>query len=135
MEVYSCTRCKSETRFPRYNHARALLDTRRGRCGEWAQCFTLCCRAVALEARVVYDWTDHVWTEVWSSTQQRFLHADSCENACDQPLLYEGGWGKKLNYCIAVGHLGLCDVTFRYTAKHEEVWTQRRVLVPEIWLA
>ena len=116
VELYKCSRCNNETRFPRYNHPGKLLETRVGRCGEWANCFTLCCRAMGLEARYVLDWTDHVWTEVYSPTQRRWLHADSTEMLCDKPLTYEAGWHKKLTYIIAFSCDDIQDVTWRYTA-------------------
>lgn len=134
VELYKCTVCPETTRFPRYNNVKKLLETRRGRCGEWAQCFTLCARTLGYDVRIVYDWTDHVWTEVYSESQQKWLHCDSCENALDTPLLYEAGWGKKLNYIIAFSLYEVFDVTQRYTKKYTEVQTRRNV-VPEDWLA
>jgi peptide-N4-(N-acetyl-beta-glucosaminyl)asparagine amidase len=42
---------------------------------------------MGFEARHIGDWTDHVWTEVWSEERSEWLHADPCENKLDKPKL------------------------------------------------
>ncbi|KAG8080477.1 hypothetical protein GUJ93_ZPchr0007g4436 [Zizania palustris] len=125
VEIYRCKYCSSVTRFPRYNDPYKLLETRKGRCGEWANCFTFYCRAFGYEARLILDFTDHVWTECFSKVYGRWMHLDPCEGVYDNPLLYEKGWNKKLDYVIAISKDGARDVTKRYTRKWHEVLSRR----------
>ena len=146
VEVYSCKTCGSQTRFPRYNKATKLLETRNGRCGEWANCFTLLCRSLGFPARMAFDWTDHVWTEVYLSAEPPvtehaeglpagWKHCDPCENRFDAPLLYESGWGKKLSYVVGFSCCEVVDVTPRYTNRWASDVLKRRVSVQESWLS
>ncbi|KAB1228227.1 Peptide-N(4)-(N-acetyl-beta-glucosaminyl)asparagine amidase [Morella rubra] len=128
VELYRCNFCWRITRFPRYNDPLKLVETRRGRCGEWANCFTLYCRAFGYESRLILDFTDHVWTECFSQFLGRWMHLDPCEGVYDKPLLYEKGWKKKLNYAIAISKDGFYDVTKRYTKKWHEVLSRRNII-------
>lgn len=85
-----------------------------------------------MEARLIVDWTDHIWTEYYSTSQERWIHLDPCEAIADKPLLYEAGWGKQLSYCIAIGRAGVHDVTRRYSANWSEI--KRRRHLPEGWV-
>jgi len=51
---------------------------------------------MGFEVRHVTDWTDHVWVEVYSDSQQRWLRGDD-----DGHLNYEQSREKKLTYIIA----------------------------------
>ncbi|EFJ38668.1 hypothetical protein SELMODRAFT_402768 [Selaginella moellendorffii] len=131
VEIHSCELCGTVTRFPRYNSPAKLMETQCGRCGEWANCFTFYCVALGYNARLVLDFTDHVWTEFHSPYLGRWVHLDPCEASYDTPLLYEKGWGKKLNYVIAVAKDGVYDVTKRYTRKWPEVVSRRNLVSEE----
>ncbi|WIA31328.1 hypothetical protein OEZ86_002229 [Tetradesmus obliquus] len=134
VEAYRCNVCQQVTRFPRYARPAKLLDTRRGRCGEWAHTFLLVLRAAGLDARHITDNADHVWCEYYSAALGRWVHVDACEEAWDTPLLYEGGWGKSLAHVFGSSRHGVTDVTRRYVVQPESL-PSRRVQVPEAWLA
>ncbi|XP_049351094.1 peptide-N(4)-(N-acetyl-beta-glucosaminyl)asparagine amidase isoform X1 [Solanum verrucosum] len=128
VELFRCNSCSNITRFPRYDDPLKLLETRKGRCGEWANCFTLYCRAFGYDSRLILDFTDHVWTECFSPSLGRWMHLDPCEGIYDNPLLYEKGWKKSLNYVFAIAKDGVHDVTKRYTRKWPEVLSQRNII-------
>ncbi|KAK8884708.1 peptide-N4-(N-acetyl-beta- glucosaminyl)asparagine amidase [Tritrichomonas musculus] len=134
-ELYYCQSCGAITRFPRYNDVCKLLETRKGRCGEFANTFGAILKTLGYDIRLVDDFNDHIWVEFWSDEKGRYVHVDPCENIVDQPLTYEKGWGKKETWVIAVGENQCADVTPKYTQNIDDCIRRRKSLCPEEWYA
>jgi len=118
----------------RYNNPEKLLETREGRCGEWANCFGAILRSFAFHVRETYNvLEDHVWVEV--RTLGRWTHVDPCEDAIDKPLMYKHGWKKSCHLCLSFSVAeGARDTTWRYNNLHAELREARKQLVIESWM-
>ncbi|GMS90844.1 hypothetical protein PENTCL1PPCAC_13019 [Pristionchus entomophagus] len=126
VEVHTCPHCQAEARFPRYNDPIKLIETRGGRCGEWANCFALIAHSLGFKTRFIYDVTDHVWVELF--LEGRWIHFDPCEATFDKPLLYEVGWKKPLSYVMAFGRDHVADVTWKYVGDPTVARGRRRMV-------
>jgi hypothetical protein len=98
----------------RHNAPLEILAYRRGRCGEFSIVFTAVCLAHGYRARLILDMSDHVWTEVWDQTKNRWTHVDPSEKRIDDPLMYERDWKKSLSEVYAFENGKVEDVTKNY---------------------
>lgn len=123
IETYACSHCFSKIEFPRINLCTKLLETRRGRCGEWVNCFMLILQAVlGADTFIRYVWNneDHVWCEYFSTGMKRWIHLDPCEAAFDQPDLYVNNWGKKMSYVIGINDAYFIDLSDKYITNKDK---------------
>lgn len=134
-ELHKCTKCGAITRFPRYNDVCKLIETRKGRCGEFSNVFGAILKTLDFDVRLACDLNDYIWVEYWSDEKGKYVHVDPCENIIDAPLTYEKDWGKKETWVIAVGESQCADVTAKYTQNVEDCIHRRSPLCPEEWYA
>ena len=119
VEAHRCTRCGNVTRFPRFNDPMKLLETRRGRCGEFSNAFGAIATALGFRTRACHDFADHVWNECL--VEDRWTHVDPCEGIFDRPSLYVKGWGKAVRRVSGVDAFGAVNATARYAEADDDV--------------
>jgi hypothetical protein len=103
----------------RFSYVPTLLKTQNGRCGEWAILFTAILNALNFRARLVFDFEDHVWTEVWFNVgvSGEWIHVDSTLNpprSIDHPYTYFNDFHHKIVKILAFSPGSIEDVTERY---------------------
>ena len=124
-ELYICSQsnCSQTSRFPRYNAVCKVLETRRGRCGEYSVLLMRMLDLLGYQARWTVDWADHVWCEV--KVEDQWIHMDPCEASVNEPLIYEE-WGKNQTYILSYSDTDVEDVTAKYTTKFNETLLRRQ---------
>lgn len=61
----------------RYVAVSKVLETRRGRCGEYSVLMMRLLEVLGYSCRWVVDWSDHVWVE--ARVGGKWVHIDPCE--------------------------------------------------------
>ena len=73
LEIYYCQNCKKNFEMPKYNDPLMLYETKFGACSEHGKAFTALCVASGLDCRLVVDYMDHTWTEVYYEDEKRWV--------------------------------------------------------------
>ena len=124
VELRFCEACHGASRFVRANDVGYALHTsKRGRCGEYSAAFLAVLVSLGMEARWVFDTTDHVWCEC--KLGGTWVHVDPCEASIGEPQIYEG-WGKNGTLVVAFGEREAVDVTDLYYANQKRDVKARR---------
>lgn len=98
----------------RHTDPLTILKYGKGRCGEYSILYTTLCLAHGYRARIVLDMTDHVWTEIYDTDKNRWIHIDPSEKRIDDPKMYERDWKKTLTEIYAFENGKLVNVTSSY---------------------
>jgi len=100
----------------RHNDPLDILAYGKGRCGEFSILFTAVCLAQGHRARIILDMSDHVWSEIWDTRTNRWVHVDPSDCKIDDPLMYERDWKKTLAHVYAFENGKMEEVTKNYKA-------------------
>ncbi len=98
----------------RHNDPFEIIEYGQGMCREFSVLFTAVCLANGYRARIILDLSNHAWTEVWDTGQNRWFHVDPSEKRIGDPEIYERDWKKNLEEVYAFENGVMEDVTKNY---------------------
>jgi len=98
----------------RHNDPFEIIEYGQGKCREFSVLFVALCLANGYRARLILDMSDHVWSEVWDATLEKWIHVDPSEKRINDPEMYERDWKKNLREVYAFENGELKDVTKTY---------------------
>ncbi len=119
--VYTYMKWDDSPALPRYTDILQILKYKRGRCGEYANLFTGMLIAGKVEARLIFDFSDHVWTEIKYGDKWIPLDCTLANPEVGQFFRDD----KPLSYILAFTSSRVEDVTKNYTEQWAEVEKRR----------
>ncbi|CAM9424128.1 unnamed protein product [Chrysoparadoxa australica] len=128
-ELYYCKTCQAVTHFPRFGLTSKVLETRRGRCGEYTAVMLRFLEGLGYRCKWVVNRGGHMWCE--AMVKGRWVHVDPCEASVDDNQLYER-WGRDLTYVLGFTRSEVQDVTSSYTSNFEKAKERRDLCEQEM---
>ncbi len=108
--------------FERTNDPLKILDSGKGRCGEFAILYAALCKSQGYDCRIVVNaFGDHEWTQV--KVNDQWIHVDPSLGVNDSrkmdPYVYERDWKNAPLLALAFDNDSIIDVTSAY---HNGFW-------------